>query len=112
MELLTIPEACQRLRISRATLYKLVKRGTLPLVKVGGKSLILEEALLKLVGTTRAEVSDAEAWERYYEELLRQGLTSPESRQAVVTPRFADFVPIEVAGKPASQLIIEEREAR
>ena len=79
MKLLTIREACERLRISRATLYKLAKRGTLTLVKIGGKSLIPEEALL-------AEV--------------------------IVAPTFAAFVPIEVTGKPASELIIDEREAR
>ncbi len=80
MKLLTIREACERLRISRATLYKLARRGTLTLVKIGGKSLIPEEALL--------------------------------SRQAVVAPKFADFVPVEVTGKPASEMIIDEREAR
>ena len=63
MKLLTIREARERLRISRATLYKLAKRGTLTLVKIGGKSLIPEEALL-------------------------------------------------VTGKPASEMIIDEREAR
>ena len=113
MKLLTIREACERLRISRATLYKLAKRGTLTLVKIGGKSLIPEEALLKLIGGPHgAEVSDDQAWERYYEELLRLGLTTPESRQAIVAPKFADFVPVEVTGKPASELIIEGREAR
>ena len=113
MKLLTIREACERLRISRATLYKLAKRGTLTLVKIGGKSLIPEEALLKLIGGPHgAEVSDEQAWERYYEELLRLALTTPESRQAVVAPKFADFVPVEVAGKPASEMIIDEREAR
>ena len=55
-------------------------RGTLTLVKIGGKSLIPEEALL--------------------------------SRQAIVAPKFADFVPVEVTGKPASEMIIDEREAR
>lgn len=113
MDLLTIREACERLRISRATLYKLVKRGSLRLVKVGGKSLIPEEAILRLVGTTaRAPLSEEQAWERYYEELLHLGLTIPASREAIVAPKFADFVPVEVSGKPASTLIIEERDAR
>ena len=49
---------------------------------------------------------------RYYEEPLRLGLTTPQSRQAVVAPKFADFVPVELTGKPASELIIEVREAR
>lgn len=112
MKLFTIPEACERLRISRATLYKLVKQGQLTLVKVGGKSLIPEEALHKLLGVTlTAGGSEDKAWERYYEELLRLGLTTPESRQAIVAPHFDDSVPVEVTGKPASELIIEEREA-
>ncbi len=110
MKLLTIREACERLRISRATLYKLVKRGALPLVKVGGKSLITEEAIQKLLGAPPpAERGQEQAWERYYEELLRLGLTTPESRQAIVAPAFGDFVPVDVTGKPASEMIIEER---
>lgn len=113
MKLFTIPEACERLRISRATLYKLVKRGALTLVKVGGKSLVPEEAIQTLLGVSpNAEVSEAKVWERYYEELLRLGLTTPESRQAIVAPKFADVIPIEVTGKPASEIIIEERGAR
>jgi excisionase family DNA binding protein len=113
MGLLTIREACDRLRISRATLYKLVKRGTLPLVKVGGKSLITEEALRKLLGAPPpGQKAEELAWQRYYEELLRLGLTTPESRQAIVAPTFEDFVPVDVTGKPASELIIEERGAR
>ncbi len=113
MRLLTIREACDRLRISRATLYKLVKRGTLPLVKVGGKSLIMEEALLKLLGAPPpGQKAEEFAWQRYYAELLRLGLTTPESRQAIVAPAFEDFVPVNVTGKPASELIIEGRGAR
>lgn len=112
MKLLTIPEVCEQLRISRATLYKLVKRGGLTLVKVGGKSLIPEEAVYRLLGATpAAQVPEERQWERYYEELLRLGLTTPESRQAIVLPNFSDFVPVEVTGKPASELIIEERGA-
>lgn len=73
--LLTIPEACERLRISRASLYKLIKRGMLSLVKVGGKSVIPEDALLKLIGTSQGRASEEDAWGLYYEELLRLGLT-------------------------------------
>ncbi|MBI3330432.1 MAG: helix-turn-helix domain-containing protein [Nitrospinae bacterium] len=113
MKLLTIPEACARLRISRATLYKLVNRGLLSLVKVGGKSLVSEEAIQTLTGTPpKTEVSEKQAWEQYYEALLRLALTTPESRQALLEPMFADFTPIEVEGKPASEIIIEERGAR
>jgi len=113
VKLLTIPEVCERVRVSRATLYRLIKRGTLPLVKIGGKSLIAEDALQKLIRTssTSKKVED-QTWGEYYEELLRLGLTTPESRQAIVAPAFSDFIPIEVIGKPASELIIEERAQR
>lgn len=113
MKLLTIPEACEHLRISRASLYKLVKRGTLRLVKVGGKSLITEEALQKLVESPQSDQRmEEEAWERYYEDLLRAGLTTPASRRAIVAPAYDDFAPIDAAGKPASEMIIEERGER
>jgi hypothetical protein len=83
------------------------------MVKVGGKSLVQEEAIEALVGAARrGQGSEAKGWERYYEELLRLGLTTHESRQAIVAPRFADIVSIEVKGKPASQIIIEERGVR
>ncbi|MFQ5830632.1 MAG: helix-turn-helix domain-containing protein [Candidatus Methylomirabilia bacterium] len=113
MKLLTIPEACERLRISRATLYKLVKRGTLTLVKVGGKSLVPEETLWNLLAAPAGPGdSEERSCERCYEELLRLALTTAESRQASVRPKFSEFVPIEVKGKAASELIIEERGAR
>lgn len=112
MKLLTIPEACAALRISRATLYKLVKRGALAITKVGGKSLIPEEAIRMLVGVPREhQEAEAKAWEQYYEDLLHLRLTIQESRQAIVAPKFADLVPIKVKGKPASEIIIEERGA-
>lgn len=111
MRLLTVREACERLRISRAMLYKLVKQGKLSLLKVGGKSLVTEEALDALLQAGTA-ASEKHSWERYHAELLRLGLTTPECRDAVLTPRFEDVAPVEVAGKPASELIIEERDAR
>lgn len=38
--LLTIPEAAERLRVSRAKLYGLIRDGAFPLRKIGRKSLI------------------------------------------------------------------------
>ena len=35
-----------------------------------------------------------------------------ECRDAALAPRFEDVLPVEVVGKPASELIIEERDAR
>ncbi|MFQ5684338.1 MAG: helix-turn-helix domain-containing protein [Candidatus Binatia bacterium] len=110
---MTIPEACERVRVSRATLYKLIKRGALPLVKIGGKSLIAEDALQKLIGAaSTSKGAEDQGWMEYYEQLLRLGLATHESRQAILAPTFTDFIPIEVIGKPASELIIEERAER
>jgi len=39
-KLLTIVEAGCRLNVSRSTIYNLIKRGSLPLRKIGSKSLI------------------------------------------------------------------------
>ncbi|MGH7148749.1 MAG: helix-turn-helix domain-containing protein, partial [Nitrospiraceae bacterium] len=49
MKLLTVKEACVRLRISRATLYNLVRKGKIGFVKIGGKSLIREEDIDRLI---------------------------------------------------------------
>ncbi len=51
-------------------------------------------------------------WEQYYEELVRLGLIGQESRRAVIAPRYTDFAPVKAKGKPASEIIIEERGER
>lgn len=118
MKLLTVKEACQRLRISRATLYNLIKRGDLAFVKIGGKSLIREEAIDRLIaqGTRtppkRRARTEEEAWAVSWDELVRRGLVDPTSRRAFLAPKFSDFKPVKVKGKPASQIIIEERGER
>ena len=43
--LLTRDEACRRLRISRATLWRLGERGALPVVRVGARVLYREQDL-------------------------------------------------------------------
>jgi excisionase family DNA binding protein len=43
--LLTVPEACRYLRISRNTAYDLVARGHLPAIRLGRKILIPRLAL-------------------------------------------------------------------
>ena len=113
MKLVTVREACERLRISRASFYKLVQRGSLPLVKIGGKSLITEAAIEALVqGATEWREPGRQAWAEYYRQLLGLGLTSLESRDAVVSPGLGDFVPAAAGGSPTSALVHEEREAR
>ncbi len=49
MNLLTVPEAAQRLRVSRQTIYSLCKAGKLPHIKVGGSVRILEEKLDEMI---------------------------------------------------------------
>lgn len=118
MKLLTIPEACERLRISRATLYSLVKKGELAFVKVGGKSLIQEDAIDRLIARStavqprRPPDPKQRALKAYFEELLQRGLVTEESRQAFFAPRASHFTPIKAKGKPASEIIIEERGER
>jgi excisionase family DNA binding protein len=117
MRLLTVREACERLRISRATLYNLAKDGKITFVKIGGKSLIRDDVIHRLIarGSKRpirppraARTSRVRLWE----DLVRRGLVEPESRQAFVAPRLTPFKPIKAKGKPASEFIIEERGER
>lgn len=44
MEILTLPEAGQFLRIGRSSLYRLIRAG-LPTVKIGGRRLVIRERL-------------------------------------------------------------------
>lgn len=118
MKLLTVKEACERLRISRATLYNLVKKGKLSLVKIGGKSLISEEVIDRLIAQAtwtppkRAADAGEKTWAASWDELIRRGLVDPASRRAFFAPKFSDFKPVKAKGKPASEIIIEERGER
>jgi excisionase family DNA binding protein len=118
MRLLTIREACERLRISRATLYNLTKKGTLPLVKIGGKSLIKEAAIDRLIvqgasaATKRPAGAEEKTWAAAWDEIVRLGLVDAASRRAFFAPKFSDFKPAKARGKPASLIIIEERGER
>lgn len=118
MGLLTVKEACERLRVSRATLCTLVRKGELALVKIGGKSLITEMAINRLITqasrkpSTRPAGSREKTWAATWHELVRLGLVDPGSRQAFFSPRHSDFKPVKARGKPASLVIIEERGER
>jgi len=49
-DLLTIPEAAQRIRVSRATLFKFIKEGRLQVVRLSArKVLIRREELEKFI---------------------------------------------------------------
>ncbi len=118
MRLLTVREACERLRISRATLYNLAKNGQLAFVKIGGKSLIRDDVIHRLItrGSRERPKRRARAlatrWAALWDDLVRQGLVEPASRQAFLAPKLAPFKPTKAKGKPASAIIIEERGER
>mgnify|MGYP001401759902 CR=1 FL=1 len=52
MELLTVNEATKLLRIDRKTLYKLIKRGEIPAIRLGSQWRIPKEALEKMISDT------------------------------------------------------------
>jgi excisionase family DNA binding protein len=118
MRLLTVKEACERLRISRATLYNLAKKGTLAFVKIGGKSLIKEMTIDHLIAQAtwrppKRPASDEEkTWAAAWLALVRLGVVDPGSRRAFFAPKFSHFKPVKARGKPASLIIIEERGER
>lgn len=118
MRLLTVREACERLRVSRTTLYNLAKKGQLAFVKIGGKSLIRDDAIHRLIaqgsrpGPKRSARTPAAARARLWEELVRRRLVEPTSRQAFLAPRLVPFRPVRAKGKPASDIIMEDRGER
>lgn len=48
-------ETVRRTSLCRQTLYKLIEDGTLESIKIGGRRLILERSLRKLIEGDRAE---------------------------------------------------------
>lgn len=48
-ELLTIPQAAERLKVSRNTVYRLISAGELPVVEVGSVSRINEDDLKEYI---------------------------------------------------------------
>jgi excisionase family DNA binding protein len=49
--LLTIPEACARLRIGRATLYARISDGLIPALKIGSATRLRESDIDKVIAT-------------------------------------------------------------
>lgn len=47
--MLTVEEACQYLRISKWTLYRLIQAGKLKTLKIGSRRLVRQESLAELV---------------------------------------------------------------
>ena len=118
MRLLTVREACERLRISRATLYNLAKRGKLTFVKIGGKSLIRDDVIHRLIARgsgkrpKRAPRTARTSRARLWDDLVRRGLVEPASRGAFLSPKLVPFRPVKAKGKLPSETIIEERGER
>lgn len=48
-EMLSVSEACEFLRVSQPTLYRYIRKGDVPALKVGGKWLFHKESLGKWV---------------------------------------------------------------
>lgn len=48
-QLLTIPEALRVLRISRSTFYKLAARGDIRTLRLGGRTLVPEREIERLI---------------------------------------------------------------
>lgn len=55
--LLTVPEACAALRISRWTFYELVRRQQLQTLRIGTRRLVPGSAIDELIDRLRAEAS-------------------------------------------------------
>jgi excisionase family DNA binding protein len=118
MKLLTVKEACERLRISRATLYNLAKQGKIAFVKIGGKSLVREGDIDRLIAEGTGARAERNASTKrgvlgaYWDELINRGLVDPASRVAFFSPRLSDLKPVKSKGKLASQIITDERGER
>jgi excisionase family DNA binding protein len=48
-EILTLPEACELLRISRRTMFRLLASGEVPGVKLGGSWRFSRDLLLRII---------------------------------------------------------------
>jgi excisionase family DNA binding protein len=59
-KLLTLPEVETQLRVSRATVRRLIRRGQLPIVKVGRRTLVTRPALEAFVREREVRVGGAE----------------------------------------------------
>ena len=58
-QLYTIAQACSKLAISKASLYRLIKNGEIPCIKIGKSSRISEQALERFVSARTQAVYDA-----------------------------------------------------
>ncbi len=55
---LSVRDACASLSIGKTTLYALIRAKKLPVVRIGGRTLIPVEGLLRLVDTGNTRTQD------------------------------------------------------
>jgi excisionase family DNA binding protein len=58
-QLHTVNESCERLRISRDTLYQLIRTGELPTVKIGKRRFVTATALDEFIENHTTVAGDA-----------------------------------------------------
>lgn len=114
-KLLTVQEACDYLRVSRATLYRLAKEGAVPLRKVRGRTVVGQAALARTPKPSAAGHRETKRRRRrnllavWIDNLIRAGLVPRQDRGKFLHPHYEDVEPIKVKGIPLSELIIRER---
>jgi len=54
-----VPDACKFIGIGRSTLYVLIARGEVEIVKIGSSTLVVTESLKRLMTNRRARSEDA-----------------------------------------------------
>lgn len=59
--LLTVKEACEYLRITRATLYQLIKKGKIQPIKIGRKTLIDQDDLDRLIEESKVSINQGKS---------------------------------------------------
>jgi excisionase family DNA binding protein len=59
IHMLTIPEACKSLHVSKHLVYKLINEGRLKSVRIGRRRLISSASIARLIAQLEAEVPEA-----------------------------------------------------
>lgn len=58
MALLTLPETAQALRVSEATIYRLMRRGEISVIKLNGRTLVEATELRRLINERRVTAAE------------------------------------------------------
>ena len=85
MEVMTIKEIAEYLRVSYATIYRLIRKGALPAFKIGGQWRIKKEELNKKIAETciktKTEITKSHIAEQKCEEKKEEEKVIEEKRQ-------------------------------